>query len=609
MNLPTMPKLLRTRRVAALLSAFTAVIGLAIWGETRGQRMGGPTPPRQGYASVSNGVAPVASVQPSGSTSTTYYVDALLGDDRHAGTMPSQPWQRVSRANQGVYHAGDHLLFRGGQTFVGGLRLNGANSRGTAKAPVTIGSYGTGKALIATDEEAGLSARDLGGLRITNLAFRGRTSRCLGGGMAGAHGLVFAGGGRAALRYIHLEQVDVTGYCIGVALFADPPGGYADVRVEQARLSGNHVAGIVLIGPRPTAPGAPYALTDIIVRNSLIVRHPGVPLEGRGVNLSGAGVLVWQASGLVIERNIVHENGGKNACVDGGRTGGGSFAIWASGDRMVVQGNDIYGQRVSPDCPWDGGAIALDGSRSIVQYNYTHDNDGPAVLLDHAPGQHDNVVRYHVSERDGRRSNSPGVLAVTAGDGQYHVHNNTIVAGPHAMDARNPIVFVTSDVGSSPDHPRGLFFRNNLFMAESARPLLGVIEPSHITGLRFENNAYFDREGRYEILWGRERYQGVAPWQEATGQEMVDGDAVGWVGDPLLCGPRSGEMPAPGLQAELRSPRLQSDSPLIDAGWDLAAFGVEMGVQDFFGGPVKALTRPDIGAHEYRPGQSCEASE
>ena len=54
---------------------------------------------------------------------TTYYVDAVTGNDGNSGTSPQQAWRTASHALKGLsnaisrYHAGDQILFRRGQTF------------------------------------------------------------------------------------------------------------------------------------------------------------------------------------------------------------------------------------------------------------------------------------------------------------------------------------------------------------------------------------------------------------------------------------------------------------------------------------------------------------
>src|SRR6266704_2727044 len=72
----------------------------------------------------------------------TYYISAS-GDDSAAGTSPSTAWRTLKRADAARFRAGDRLLLRGGDRFIGQLRL-GSNDAGKPRNPVTIGSYGSG---------------------------------------------------------------------------------------------------------------------------------------------------------------------------------------------------------------------------------------------------------------------------------------------------------------------------------------------------------------------------------------------------------------------------------------------------------------------------------
>ena len=58
--------------------------------------------------------------------------------------------------------------------------------------------------------------------------------------------------------------------------------------------------------------------------------------------------------------------------------------------------------------------LILDGGvrNSIVQYNYSHDNDGAGYLLAQFEGGrafYNNVIRYNVSENDGQKNSYGGI--------------------------------------------------------------------------------------------------------------------------------------------------------------------------------------------------------
>jgi hypothetical protein len=72
----------------------------------------------------------------------TYYVNCSAGNDARTGTTKSTAWRSLTRANKAQLHPGDRLLLRTGCTWTGPLE---ARWSGTAAAPITVGSYGSGK--------------------------------------------------------------------------------------------------------------------------------------------------------------------------------------------------------------------------------------------------------------------------------------------------------------------------------------------------------------------------------------------------------------------------------------------------------------------------------
>lgn len=98
-----------------------------------------------------------------------YYVSPT-GNDTNDGTSTAAPWKTVAKVNGRSLAAGDRVFFQGGQTFTdAGLQLY-SDDTGSAVNPVTVGSYGTGRATLqppvtqnAIDiyNTAGLYIRDL----------------------------------------------------------------------------------------------------------------------------------------------------------------------------------------------------------------------------------------------------------------------------------------------------------------------------------------------------------------------------------------------------------------------------------------------------------------
>ncbi|MDX2053332.1 MAG: right-handed parallel beta-helix repeat-containing protein [Polyangiaceae bacterium] len=77
---------------------------------------------------------------PATASAADYYVDSVAGNDSGAGNMGA-PWKTLSKAQSQSLTAGDRLLFARGSTFTGSLDVTAS---GTANAPITLTSYGSG---------------------------------------------------------------------------------------------------------------------------------------------------------------------------------------------------------------------------------------------------------------------------------------------------------------------------------------------------------------------------------------------------------------------------------------------------------------------------------
>ena len=68
-----------------------------------------------------------------------YYVDATLGDDGNDGLTPATAWETIAAVNAAALVAGDHVLFKAGETFAGALT---PATSGAADHPIVYGAYG-----------------------------------------------------------------------------------------------------------------------------------------------------------------------------------------------------------------------------------------------------------------------------------------------------------------------------------------------------------------------------------------------------------------------------------------------------------------------------------
>jgi parallel beta-helix repeat protein len=78
-------------------------------------------------------------------TGNTYYVDATSGDDLNGGLSEADAWQTLTKVNSAMgdttITAGDTILFKKGETFVGNLIVGVSGAVGNI---LTFGAYGSG---------------------------------------------------------------------------------------------------------------------------------------------------------------------------------------------------------------------------------------------------------------------------------------------------------------------------------------------------------------------------------------------------------------------------------------------------------------------------------
>jgi hypothetical protein len=518
------------------------------------------------------------------------------GDDAGAGTAAA-PWRSIDRVSRAAYRPGDRILFEGGAEFEGNLVLDARTSRSDPANPITVGSSGRGRATIRAGRGTAVRVEDLGGVVIRDLVVIGNP----GGANDGFGVLVLHRRADAErLRGIRVEDVEARGFrWAGIYVGGLPTGlpgfagqetgrlGFADVRICRCATRENTYNGIYVDGAEK-AGATGYANRDVAIIECTAADNPGDPLYT--ANHSGNGILLADADVGLIDHCVAHDNGAANA----GRTGG-PVGIWTyASNRVTIQSCESYGNRTGGAA--DGGGFDLDGgvTRSVIQYCYSHDNDGPGLLVWNYEGAPhrlaDNVLRYNISAGDGRKHRYGGISIGTS-DAPVHgllVHNNT--------------VYTTRIPGGEPSCVRiweragdGLRFVNNLFITDGDVP--AVLCEARGEGVRFAGNAYWAVAGRPEIRHGA-RFDGLGAWRAATGQERRRGEDVGLEADPCLAGLTAGGP----LRAGAAAFRLRAGSPLVDAGIDLDGPPVRgHGGRDFWGTPLPRGPRLDIGASEHLP--------
>lgn len=519
----------------------------------------------------------------------TYYISSK-GNDADTGSSPTSAWRTIERVNDHQYKAGDTILFEGGSVFKGGLYFHPANTA-SAIAPVVVSSFGEGRATIDAGISYGFYAHNVAGIEIRDLNFRGS-----GYTRNTNHGILFYNDlpGDVKLAHIVIDQVEVSGFRkSGITLGAwNGNSGFRDARITKAVVHDIDSVGINTYGEFDhTKTG--YAHQNIYIGHCHVYKIYGLILPDKH---SGSGIVLSDVDGGTIEHSVVHTSGMQN------KNCGGPIGIWAwDANDITIQYNEAYNMSAGSGC--DGGGFDLDGgvTNSVMQYNYSHDNDGAGFLIaqfEWARPMRNNIIRYNISENDGRKNDYKGITLWVenhdrGGNLDLLVYNNTIFADSAVAPSGGGVFF------KSGGHHNVRFF-NNIFYSRNGAPM--VVATDTTMDVSFHNNAYFSDNGRYTFVWGDGSYTSLPDFQAATGQEMMNGSPTGMVADPQLQAP--GTAGTLGYPLDLKTLRdrysPQKKSPLIERG--IAAPltpSFAPATEDIFGNQIESTAAPDLGAVAY----------
>ena len=521
---------------------------------------------------------------------TDYYVSST-GLDANRGTSPAEAWRTIQRVNNDQYRPGDRILFEGGTTFSGNLFLDAVDA-GAPDAPVTIGSYGTGRATIYAGDGTGILIHNAAGFVVRDLFVIGSGSTTNTG-----DGIFFFAdlAGDVKLPYIRIDHVDAARFGDYGILIGSNNGntGYADVRITAAVASDNRMGGIFTYAQNGNVHENVYVGYSSAFRNS----------GQRGLLFnSGNGITLSSVNGGMVERSVAHDNGWLSDA------GNGPIGIWAfNSTRVTLQFNESYHNLTGGEKDGGGFCFDLNTSFSVMQYNYSHDNTGAGYQLAHKPDTFvhtGNVIRYNISENDGR-NHDYAAIQTWGRILNAEIYNNTLFVTPQPAGATGvPRAIFIKNSSITLQDPQHLHVRNNVIQTTGSIRLIEA-QASALDGavdLRFEGNDYFTTGGSFKIVWGATTYTSLAAWR-AAGQERVNGVDVGLNVDPQFLKPNTHLTFNNATMLEgLYGYRLRATSPLIDAGVDLRTRAIDAGPRDYFGGVTPVNEAFDIGAHEYRVG-------
>jgi hypothetical protein len=458
------------------------------------------------------------------STYTQYSIAAVAPD-----TFTLARVWFTKRSGSSILYVDDFQL---NQT-TGTVILNAADS-GTPANPVTIGSYGSGRATINATDGYGLWGDNVAALLVQDLNLLGSWNATNGTGANGASGLVVSNSlaDNAKLDFIRINNVDAAGFKnAGIRIEGNSfKAGYRDVRITNCTTHDNGDSGID-VGGQFEQTSTLYSHSNIYVGWCKAWNNSGIPNK---LSNSGTGIIFGDVDGGTIERCVAWNNGA--LC---NFTGGGPIGIWAwDCNAVVIQLNESYANKTGSNS-LDGGGFDLDGgcTNCIMQYNYSHENDGAGYLLYQFPGARPisgNIIRYNISQNDARARRYAGIYMGGGSEVKNtDVYNNTIYMTPIGDTTIAGIKITGVGTGNK--------FRNNIIVTTGGVNLVDT-NTSYGTGsVLFQGNSYYSSGGAFGIKWGTTVYGDLSSWR-ATGQEKNGASSVGLSGNPQLVSAGGGGM-------------------------------------------------------------------
>ena len=369
----------------------------------------------------------------------TYYVDNRTGNDANNGHSAATAWLTLDRVNNHAFTAGDSVLFVKGGVWLGQLVPLGS---GMAGRPIVFGAYGTGNlpeivaagkfrdaVLIKNIQHVVVQDLDISNFDSTVAEQKtGPTGvRILAEDIGTLHDIT--------LRRLYIHDINgdnKKGTAEGCGIFWDCQGpkmsNIVHLIIEDCKLNKvdrNGIRGNGTFGIRTKW----FPNRDLIIRNCLLD------------DIGGDGIVVKAFDTTMIEHNklINIRTRAKDNAV----------AIWPhSSDHTIIQYNEVA---YTKNLNWanDGQSFDIDGNsrNTIIQYNYSHDNDGGFMLVISDLINKDNVkttgnvIRYNLSVNDGqlrrRLFNFAGVTDSTIVKGNIFYNDSPKHAALEVFDIEN----------------------------------------------------------------------------------------------------------------------------------------------------------------------------
>ncbi|MET4004928.1 hypothetical protein ABIB48_003678 [Arthrobacter sp. UYCu511] len=451
-------------------------------------------------AGTTSDITLVALFEAQTASATTYYIDSVAGDDARTGSSPAQSWRTLAKANRAL-NPGDAILLKRGSSFESAGAALSFTGSGTAAQPIRVGAYGEGERPVlngagAVENVVTLHNQEyveISGLEITNLDARYNTSFGLNTSTntvknlrainISARDFGIVNGISLTDLYIHDINGNLNAKWNGGIFFdvgatvdngelLGVPTKFDDVLIAGNKLERVDRSGIKLVSSAwsnqslANSPGTPlnwYPSTNVVVRDNQF-RYMG-----------GDAITVRDTDGALIEHNLVRHSRYQNTGYNAG--------IWPfQATNTVIQYNEVSNTHGVQD----GQGLDTDhvSSYSVMQYNYSHNNEGGFMLIMNGFPHTAPTIRYNISQNDADKTFefARGTAAGTM------IYNNTIYSDSTLRGPRGGVLDLANSGAGTGN--REVFIFNNVFHYPEGQTFYVGEAETMKTKAMLLNNAY-----------------------------------------------------------------------------------------------------------------------
>lgn len=407
---------------------------------------------------------------------TDYYLSSSKGSDASNGTSPNTAWATLDRINQQSLVPGDRILFKSGDIFEGTLQIG---DQGSNDKPILIGKYAEGNLPIldGAGNEASVFLNNPAHIIIENLEITN---------WKGIYGIRFLAENAGemsnfTMRDLLIHNVGSNSFTItepsktiggisGRVLKGDKPSWWNGLNIINVSIRNVGSCGITF--------GNQDNLYKLEKDDPRYKPHLNVQLENVRIDSTARdGIWIRQCDGALIQ-NCEVSHTGLNAISNG---------IWFWDClNSVMQYNEGY-ECLSPRGN-DGAPFSIDNHcyNCVIQYNYSHDNEGPGYMIFGRMGDNDgNIIRHNLSYNDNvtktYKYGTASIAIVSEVKGAL-VENNIVMAGQEThniLGHRNWEGF-----------PHSVTYKNNLFIG-NGKAVISELEEVMKAG-DFQNNIFIN---------------------------------------------------------------------------------------------------------------------